>query len=340
MIKNRRLVLVCCLIGALLLVPDGVWPQGAAEPAPSTVSVSLVGGQGVVATVNQTPITSQELDAAVSSFLPQAFGHRLLSEARIAEIKKGVLADLIEKELLYQEAKRQKIQSSPQEIEAEVTKIRNRFSSDKEFMSALKKSDLTLEQVRSGVERFLAVAKVTAMEVDSKAAVQEQDLANYYETNQQRFVLPEQREIRQILIAVDPSGSDKDWEAGFKKANEIFKKIKAGQDFAELARISSDDKSTKDQGVGLGFVARGQMSVKELEESAFAMETGQVSSPVKTLYGYFILKVEGVRPARRLALSEVNQDLLREELRAQVLEKRRKQWLEELRAKAEIRVFQ
>ena len=90
----------------------------------------------------------------------------------------------------------------------------------------------------------------------------------------------------------------------------------------------------------MGFLPRGRMQVKELEETAFAMQAGQVSSPVKTIYGYFILKVEGLKPARQLAFSEVDKDLLREELRTQVLEKRRRQWLEELRAKAEIRVFQ
>ncbi|HXC61284.1 MAG TPA: SurA N-terminal domain-containing protein, partial [Nitrospiria bacterium] len=228
-----------------------VHPQDTQEPLSS---VNALGGQGVVATVNQKPITSQELDEAVNSSLPRAYGHRQLSETRIVEIKKEVLEDLIQKELLYQEAKRENIRVSPQEIEAAVAKIRKRFSSEKEFMAALKKSDLTLEKVRLGTEKFLTVSKVMSMAVDSKVVIQEQDLVNYYETNRQRFVLPEEREIRQILIAVDPGASDKGWEAGLKKANEIFKKIKAGQDFAELAKIGSDDKSTRGQGGSLGFL--------------------------------------------------------------------------------------
>ena len=314
-----------------------VYSQDAQEP---TSSASALGGQGLAATVNQAPITSQELDEAVNSSLPRAFGHRQLSETRIAEIKKDVIEDLIQKELLYQEAKRENIRVSPQEIETEVAKIRKRFSSEKEFMAALKKNDLTLEKIRLGTEKFLMVSKVMLMAVDSKVAIEEQDLVNYYETNRQRFVLPEEREIWQILIAVDPGASDKGWEAGLKKANEIFKKIKAGQDFAELAKTVSDDKSTRGQGGSLGFLPRDRMSVKELEEAAFTLEVGQVSSPVKTLYGYFILKVDDIKPSRPLAFSEVDKDILRQELRAQVLEKRRRQWLEELRAKAEIRVFQ
>ena len=294
---------------------------------------------GAAAAVNQTPITIQELEAALDAFLARSFGHRQLSEARIAEIKKEVLEDLIQKELLYQEAKRQGIQVSPQEIETEVTKIRKRFPSEEEFLAALKKSDLTLGKVRFGVERFIAGRKILAIEVDSKVIIHEGDLADYYEANQQRFVLPEEREIRQILITVDPGGSTKDWEAGLKKANEIFKKIKEGQDFSGLARMVSDDASTRDQGGSLGFLSRGRMRVKELEEAAFAMQVGEVSHPVKTLYGYFILQVEGVRPSRPLKLSEVNQDLLRDEVRAQAVEERRRQWLNAIRAKADIRVF-
>ena len=215
-----------CLVGALCFVPyealsQAIHPQDGQEPS-----------SGVVATVNQTPITSQELDDAVNGLLPQTYGHRQLSEARTAEIKKEVLEDLIRKELLYQEAKRENIHVSPQEIDAEVAKIRKRFSSEKEFMAALKKNGLTPEKVRSGVERFLAVRKVSEKAVDSKVAIQDQDLVAYYEANRQKFILPEEREIRQILVAVDPGGSDKDWEAGFKKAEEILKKIKAGQDFA------------------------------------------------------------------------------------------------------------
>src|ERR1700693_4445107 len=83
-----------CLVGALCLVPyealsQAIHSQDSQEPA-----------SGVVATVNQRPITSQELDNAVSSLLPRAYGHRQLSEARTAEIKKEVLADLIQTALL------------------------------------------------------------------------------------------------------------------------------------------------------------------------------------------------------------------------------------------------
>jgi parvulin-like peptidyl-prolyl isomerase len=342
--RDRRFIFLCFFMGVLFLGSQKTWPQSAgpeAVPKPSAAAgVPGSGGQGVVATVNRRPITSLELDQAVNSLLPRAFGHRQLSESRVAEIKKKVLEDLIQKELLYQEANRRSIRVGPQEIDSEVSKIRRRFSSEKEFQAALEKSDLTLEKVRFGIERFLAIRKLLTMEVDSKVTVQEKDLVEYYEANPQRFTVPEEREIRQILVGVDPGGSEKAWDAGLEKANAILRKIKAGRDFAELARNESDDQATKDQGGRLGVLPRGGMKIKELEEAAFAMEVGRVSSPIKTLYGYFILKVEGVRPARRLAFSEVNQDLLREELRRQTVEERRRQWLEAIRAKADIKVFQ
>jgi parvulin-like peptidyl-prolyl isomerase len=331
--EERSTYFFLCLVGALWLVPY----EALSEAIPPQVSQEAA--SGVAATVNGAPITSQELDNAVNSMLPRATGHRQLSETRTEEIKKEVLEDLIQKELLYQEAKRENIQVSSEEIEAEMEKIQNRFFSEQDFKAAIKKNGLTEEKVRSGIERFLAVRKVSAMGIDSKVTIQDQDLVKYYEENRQKFVQPEEREIRQILISVDPGGSDKDWEAGLKKANALFKKIKAGGDFAELAKINSDDTPTKERGGNLGFLPRNRMQVKELEETAFALEVGQVSSPVKTIYGYFILKLDGIKPSRPLAFSEVDKDALRKELRDQGLEKRRREWLEELRAKAEIKVF-
>src|ERR1700674_4729655 len=99
--EERSAYFFWCLVGVFCLMPYEVLAhaghaQETQEP-PSSLSVS--GGQGVVATVNQMPITSQELDRAVNSSLPRAYGHRQLSEERIAEIKKDVLEDLIQKEL-------------------------------------------------------------------------------------------------------------------------------------------------------------------------------------------------------------------------------------------------
>ena len=341
---SRRFIFLWVFIGALFLGSQNACPQSGGpeeiqRPSATMSATPGISGQSVVATVNQRPITALDLDQAMSSLLPSTFGHRRLSESRVLELKKKVLEDLIEKELLYQEAERRSIRVSPQEIESEVAKIRNRFSSEKEYQAALEKSDLTLEKVRFGVERFLAVRKLLAVEVDSKAPVQEQDLVNYYEANLQKFVVPEEREIRQILVGVDPAASAKQWEAGLKKANELLKEIKAGQDFSELARNESDDKATKDQGGSLGFLTRDRMKIKELEEAAFEMKVGQVSSPIRTLYGYFILRLEGLRPTRQLAFSELNKDLLREELQLQTVEARQRQWLETIRAKADIKVF-
>ena len=342
--KKRWFIYLSIFIGVVLLVFQEACAQSLdrEESRKSSAAMSVtpgLSGQIVVATVNRHPITALELDQSVSSLLPSTFGHRRLSESRVLELKNKVLEDLIQKELLYQEAKRQGIQASAQEIESEMAKIRMRFSSEKEFQTALEKSDLTQEKVRAGIERFLAIRKVLAAEVDSKVTVQEQDLADYYQANRQKFIVPEEREIRQILVGVDPDGLAKQWDGGLKKANELLKKIKAGQDYSELARNESDDKESKNQGGSLGFLPRGRMKIKELEDAAFSMEVGQVSSPIRTLYGYFILKLEGLRPGRQLAFSELNKDLLREEVRMMTVEARRRQWLDAIRAKADIKVF-
>ena len=119
-----------------------------------------------LAKVNNVPITEEDVKSELKSLPPQVRA-AFLSEGGI----ESFLDELVKKELLYQEAKRQKIQVNPEEIKAEVEKIRKRFSSEKEFMSALEKSDLTLEKVQAGLEKFLAIRKLVAMEVDAKVKV-------------------------------------------------------------------------------------------------------------------------------------------------------------------------
>ena len=77
------------------------------------------------------------------------------------------------------------------------------------------------------------------------------------------------------------------------EANGLLGQIKAGKDFAELAKLHSECPSGK-QGGDLGFFTRGRM-VKEFEDAAFSMETGQVSEPVRTRFGYHLIKVTGKR---------------------------------------------
>ncbi len=116
-------------------------------------------------------------------------------------------------------------------------------------------------------------------------------LAAMYEAEKQsRFTTPEQRKARHILILAEEG----DEEASKAKINDLRNKIKSGSDFESLAKSHSDDTGSKDSGGDLGWVGRGVM-VPEFEAALFSLPEGQLSEPVKTPFGWHLIRVEEIR---------------------------------------------
>jgi parvulin-like peptidyl-prolyl isomerase len=157
------------------------------------------------------------------------------------------------------------------------------------------------------------LVRVKYAKFDSKAIarslnIDEARIKEYYELHKEEYKEPEQVRARHILIKV-PEGESSDVEGKAKgKAEEILKEIRGGADFAEMARKYSEDPGSAANGGDLGYFKRGTM-VKEFEEKAFAMNPGEISDPVRTKYGYHIIKVEDKRPERIKPLEEVIQQI-------------------------------
>lgn len=94
-----------------------------------------------------------------------------------------------------------------------------------------------------------------------------------------------------ILIQLDENADDKKVQEAQTKADDIYAKIEKGEDFAELAKEYSGDTTTKEQGGDLGFFEKGQF-VEKFEQIAFNLKAGEVAKPVRTKYGFHIIKVE------------------------------------------------
>lgn len=112
-----------------------------------------------VAEVNRVPITAGAVEREVRNYL-RRIGHKELSPPRMMSLRKEVLGRLIDEELIYQEALKQGEKIAPEEIEAEVDRIRKRFADEEEFDAALIREGLTLDEVKSGVRRFILVRKM------------------------------------------------------------------------------------------------------------------------------------------------------------------------------------
>jgi peptidyl-prolyl cis-trans isomerase D len=140
-------------------------------------------------------------------------------------------------------------------------------------------------------------------------AVTAAQVQEYYQAHQKDLQVPEEVKVKHILIKVDPKADAKTDAAAKEKAEGLLKQIKAGGDFAALAKANSDDPGSKENGGELGMIQRG-VTVPPFEQAAFSLQPGQVSDLVKTQFGYHIIKVEEKQTAHTKTLDEVKAQIL------------------------------
>jgi peptidyl-prolyl cis-trans isomerase D len=140
------------------------------------------------------------------------------------------------------------------------------------------------------------------------ANVTDPEIEAYYQDHRDEYEVKEQRRARHILLKVSKNSDEDNTEEIRKKAEKIRGRIERGEDFAKLAMENSEDAGSAKNGGDLGFFGRGMM-VKPFEEAVFSMKEGEVSKPVLTRFGWHIIKLEKIEPARVKSLAEVKDSI-------------------------------
>lgn len=164
-----------------------------------------------------------------------------------------------------------------------------------------------------GQYRRPETVRLEYVEVDGSAlpapAADEAELRKRYQEQIAKYSSVEKRQVSHILVAVAANASAADKKAAEAKANKLAAEAKApGADFAALARANSDDSGSKANGGDLGWLAKGGMP-GAFDDTAFAMQAGEVRGPVKTDFGWHIVKVNGVQAAVQRPFDEVRAEL-------------------------------
>jgi peptidyl-prolyl cis-trans isomerase D len=190
----------------------------------------------------------------------------------------------------------------------------------------------------------LAIVSITADAFRSQVMAADAELSTYFDAHQADFRIPEKRRIRYLLVDVDairtktvvpPADLERAYNANIEqystpeqirashillktegkddaavkaRAEELLKQARAGADFAELAKKSSEDEGSAKNGGDLDYFRRGRM-VPEFEQVAFSLEPGQISDPIKTSFGYHIIKLVDKKPGTTRPLAEVRQQI-------------------------------
>ena len=307
--------------------PTAIAPAASA-PAPATVSPSAA-SPNAVALVNGVPITKRELDEEINRLLLSPTAHVGMKAEKKDEYRKSALEELIVRELAYQRAKAGGLSVTKSQFAAAVRKVRRNYNSEKSFRDALRAEEIAEQEFERRVERDLLLKRVAKVEIEDKARVTEADVRRQYEGNKPKFVIPESVRLKNIVIRIEPGEETQ----AKKKIEDLYRKLEAGADFAELAYRNSEDEY-RVMGGDYGWAHRGQLD-EELERVAFAAQPGELKGPFMTGFGWHIIRVEGKQPERRLAYEEVR-DKIRQSLRQKRRMQRRLEFIGELKSAAKI----
>jgi peptidyl-prolyl cis-trans isomerase C len=304
--------------------------QAVASHSPATAPPPAV---RVVARVNNAPITSDRVDAALRRLIPFESFHRNVSADTVERLRGKALDGLIDEELRYQDGVRLGLTPSAAEVNAGFKAVVARYPSREAFEQARRASGASTEDVRREVRRTLVIQKAFNRAVTSRCQVSAEDAARFYADNPGRFVVPEQLHVFAITFGVDPGAPARAWSDAKAKAEQVLGQIKSGAPFEEMARKYSTDK-TRESGGDMGFVHRGSLT-DEFEQALRDVKEGGVTPVIQTLYGFHIVRVASIRPPQRKALADVAVGI-RKDLTTQHCAETETAWTARLRASAAI----
>ena len=220
--------------------------------------------------------------------------HRNVSEEKRKLYYDKAIEELVNRELQYQDAVAKGMKPDKEKVNAQMDKVRKRYKSPEEYKAALEKEGTTEEKLRAQVEKEVLVQTMNVKK-ETEAQISEKDLKEYYEKNPSKFKQPDTVKLR-IITTTDE-----------KKAQDILAKIKAGEDFGDVAYKMSED-PYRVKGGDIGYMHKGRM-LAEIEEAAFKLKVGEVSDIVKAENAWFIIKLEDKKPEHIVAFEEIKGQL-------------------------------
>jgi foldase protein PrsA len=222
-----------------------------------------------------------------------------------AQLKDQAVAFLVQQEELQQEADKLGVKVTQQDIDKQVATIRKTYykGSQAKLLAALKKDDITLDQLEQySLRPNLLTSKLQA-KVTSNVQVTDAAAQKYYNQNKTSFTTPKTREVRHILVNSK------------SLAEKIYRQLKGGANFAKLAKKYSKDTGSAAQG-GKLCVAHGgssgtcQQTVAPFDKAAFSLKTNEISQPVKSVYGWHIIQpIADAKPAHVQTFKEVESQI-------------------------------
>jgi peptidyl-prolyl cis-trans isomerase SurA len=251
--------------------------------------------------------------------------------ARAAALRREVLERLIDDELILQQATELKLSITSEQVDSSIEEIKRQNNiNDDQLREALRGQGMTMAAYRADLKKQLLRFRVINIAVGSRVTISDDDVKAYYERHLKSGANVQVR-ASHIFVSI-PDGADAATVTEKQAhAQKLLERAQAGEDFAKLARESSDDPATRAEGGDLGYFGK-DMLPKAIEEMVFAMKPGEVRGPVRADRGFHVIKLVDRKAKDAKPLEEVKDDL-RMQLRQKEMEKQTKSYLAELRKK-------
>lgn len=305
--------------------------------------------EGIAAVVNNDVITFSDVrreigdaeKAIVQSSLPPEEKTKRIRELRLAAIN-----GLIDRRLIIQEFDKRQFQMPQNIVDAQVRAIiREQHGGDRaKFNASLRKQGKTFEQFRKEVEDELKLQAMIHHFIQRRVVVSPNKVEEFYRNNKQEFAPPPEAQLAIIFLTraarveerTDSRGRTIKIDPQKALAEDILRKLQAGEDFAGLARIYSEGPN-RENGGDWGWLGKDALR-PDLAEVAFSLKKGQVSNIIETDEGYYIIKALDVKNPGPPPLEQIREEV---ERRIQIVEGReiQNELIQRLRKENYVNIF-
>ncbi|KAB2330507.1 foldase [Cytobacillus depressus] len=260
-------------------------------------------------------------EKSVASVNGEKISEKHLHELLVSQYGSDGVNKLITDKIIEQEMKKKKLNVSDEELAEEMADYVDTYGGEEAFQEILNSSGVDLSSIEKNMKTYLATKKL----IEPRITITEDEMKDYFEENKDSYGQEEQVQASHILVGDEAT------------AKEVIKKLNAGEDFATLAKSYSSDESSSPSGGELGYFGRGEM-VQEFEDAAFSLDVGKISDPIKSEYGYHVIKVTDKKAGKA-----ANFDDVKEEIKAAILDSKLESeyasWLDEKYKEYEIKNY-
>ena len=282
--------------------------------------------ESVVAVVNQTVITKTQL---IDKINRELFSAGIVPSDPFLRLGRRFLEDLVDEELLYEQAEKEKIDAPPEILDESTNRflknVENLFPDEESFLRHIHSRGLGYLDFKKKIQKWEEREYFIDALISKDISILEKDVQDYVEQLRREGKPTARYRLSHLFLRFPEDAEYKEKETIEKRALDLLVQIQGGADFTRLVRHYSEDEATRKRGGDLGAVEEGGFD-KAIEQAVENLKEGEISLPIRTQAGVHLVRLESLVDDRRLLFQER-------------YKKERARILEELRAAATVRIL-